>query len=418
MSILDFSGDLEGGAYRLEDVYGDFGMGEFAGYPQFDFGDFGGISFPDFYASPDFVGGEGYAQDLAGLQFDTSTGEVIMPGGRPFSPQVSDYGPGENPTPGSFYSPGAPSPPSPSFFQMASGVLGGVNKALESSALARAAAAGVVGAAGLGASRLIGGEAPTLRLPGYTEAPETVALRGAAFPGQLTIAGQLAERAARERAAETEQAPMGRDIRLASLNRVGGFLPGGVEDPIVAGLRAEAIRALRPDYTDPLVEESLRLAQEEQMNRLYRQYGGLESAQTSTPGIDTIARFAAQRGLARAGARRSAIGAYAPAAISAESGVQNIRRQNLGDVERLSRFGLEGAPSTAVTLGTLAGSPEQANMVNLGLQQQQATTAFNQATRSREQLAAGIGGVAGQVAGAVGQRPSRLEELLRAQGYI
>ena len=101
-----------------------------------------------------------------------------------------------------------------------------------------------------------------------------------------------------------------------------------------------------------------------------------------------------------------------------EWGVEGIRRQNMGDVERLSRFGIEGVPQTATTLGQLAGSPEQANLVNLGLQQQQALTAYNQASRSREQLAAGIGGVAGQVAGVVGQRPSRLEELLRTSGYF
>lgn len=421
MSILGLfdSGGLDiaygGGGFDLGD-YGDFGMGEFAGFPEFEF-DQGGFSFPDFWSSPDFVGGEGYAQDLEGLQFNTATGEVVLPSGQPF-----DVGDTTLQTRGLLEgTPGAPPQAGPGFFQRvaqgAGGVMGGINKALEGSALARGLATGLVGAAGLGASRLIGGAEPRLRVPGYTEAPETMALRRAAFPGQLTIAGQLAERAAREAAAETEQAPMSRDVRMTSLARMGGFLPGGAEDPIVAGLRAEAIRALRPDYTDPLVEESIRLSEAELMNRLQRQYGGLESAQTSTPGIDTHARFAAQRGLARAGARREAIGAYAPAAISAESGIQNIRRQNLGDVERFSRFGIEGAPSTAVTLRTMAGSPEEANMVNFGLQREQALTAFNQATQGRRELAAGIGGIAGQVAGAVGQRPSRLEELLMRSGY-
>ena len=416
MGILDDFGlgDFGFGEFGGYPEFDDFGLGEFGGFPEFDSG---GFSFPDFYASPEFVGGEGYAQDLEGLQYDTATGQIVMPGGQRLS--ESDLGDTTLRTRGLLQgTPGAPPQPSPGFFDRAGGVLKGVDTALQGSALLRGLLAGGIGAAGLGASRLISGPEPTLRLPGYAEAPETVALRGAAFPGQLTIAGQLAERAAREAGAEREQSPVQRDIRMESLARMGGFLPGGPEDPIVAGVRAEAIRALQPDYTDPLVEESIRLAQEEQMNRLLRQYGDLAGAQTSTPGIDTLARFAAQRGLARAGARQSAIGAYAPAAISAESGVQGIRRQNLGDVERLSRFGIEGVPQTATTLGQLAGSPEQANLVNLGLQQQQALTAYNQASRSREQLAAGIGGVAGQVAGVVGQRPSRLEELLRTSGYF
>ena len=415
MGLLDF--DLGNFGFDFSDPGGltEFGGFDLGGFDLggLDFGDFD-LSFPSFYDMPE-VGGEGYATDLSGLMFDTTTGQITLPGGERLS--ESDLGDTTLRTRGLLE--GAPGQlPRPGSADVFGGVLGGINKALEGSALARAIAAGTVGAAGLGAARLFGGPEPTLQLPSYKEAKETRALRAAALPGQLTLAGQLAERAAREAAAEREQAPGERDVRLQSLARMGGFLPGGAEDPIVAGLRAEAIRALSPTYTDPLVEESIRLAQEEQMNRLYRQYGDLASAQTSTPGIDTMARFAAQRGLARAGARQSAIGAYAPAAISAEQGIQGLRRQNLGDVERLSRFGIEGVPQTATTLGQLAGSPEQANLVNLGLQQQAALAAYNQAGRSREQLAAGIGGIAGNVAGAIGQRPSRLEDLLRTYGYV
>ena len=433
MSLLDFfSGDdavpsgymAWGGEASPEEISPgfdwDFGGGDAV---QPDYGSFAAYT-PDFFSySPE-------EQMPMGLSWDTTSGQAVLPGGQPFDPTA---GGGGEPL-------GPPSPTADQRFgqrveeeatrrferdrftravqerlgqqQGGGGWLASAGRFLEGP-LGRALGVLGVGGLGLAATRALAGPAPQYKSPTYTEAPETTALRGAAFPGQLAIAGQLAARAEREGLAEQEQAPAERLMRLMALQNMGGFLPGGPADPIVAGLRAEAMRAMDPAYQDPLVEEALTEEQNRLANAQVRQYGGLAAAQSSTPGVDVLLQAARQRGLARSQARQSAIRAYAPAAISAEQGIQGIRRQNLGDVERLSRFGLAGVPETATGLMTLAGNPEMARMTNLSLAQQQAMEGYRGQQAERTGLATSIGGIAGQVAGTIGQRPNPWEQFLR-----
>lgn len=421
MGLLDFDYVYDpGGLTEWTDWGGDF---------AYDLGfDPGGFDLPESFWPAEAADTSGYAHDLSGLTFDTTTGQVMLPSGQPFSDEAL-----ERMAQGIEYQVGGAGygdlvrqtasgiQRSQRFTQdvqralgmggTARGVLGTVNEWLNTP-LGRAVATALTGGAGLGAARWLAGEAPELNLPTYTEAPETTALRAAAFPGQMTIAQQLAARAGREAAAEAEQAPGERALRLTALDRMGGFLPGGQTDPIVAGLRAEAVRALSPDYSDPLVEEAIRREEARLMNQLVRQYGGLAAAETSTPGTDVLLQAAREKGVGRAAARRAAIGTYVPGAIQAEQGIQAMRRANLADTERLSRFGMAGVPETATALMTLGGNPEAARMTNLALQQQQALAGFQSRAQERQQMAQAVGGIAGQVAQAIGrQTRSPLEDL-------
>ena len=450
-------------AFDFASAYDDYG-----GYlPEaFDYGayDIGAFETPAFaaplYAGDPYGGYDpGAGEALGGYMYDTTADEVVGPTGQRTAlaevlregaggPGRGVFTPGETAAP--YGGPEGPQRPGGGGIFGRGGVLG-EGGSVFGSPLGRAGIAGALGLTGIGLARLLAGEEPRLRLPqprqaaGF-QAGEQALLQalgqggqeglagaaGAAIGGQRITAEALRDRAAREALAEAEQAPFQRDTRLRALGLMPGLLPGGPEDEVAAAVRAEAMRALDPNYRDPLVEESIRRKEAELSNALFRQFGGgtgaMEAAGTSTPGIDIQLQAAREAGLGRSAARRAAIGTYAPMQQNLMAGVQGLRRQNLADVERLSDFGLRGVPETLTGLRSVfpvagALSPEGAQRtadIGSQLEAQQALTAFGQRSQRQRELASGIGGLFGQVAQAATSRPSALEryfdQLIMNQG--
>ena len=394
---------------------------------------------------------------LQGYFYDTTADEIVDPAGQRTAlaeilregaggPGRGVFTPGETAAP--YGGPGGPPIPGGG----GGGVFGrggvlGEGGPVFGSPLGRAGIAGALGLTGLGLGRLIAGGEPRLRMPEPRQAAgfragEQALLQalgqggqeglagaaGAAIGGQRITAEMLRERAAREGLAEAEQAPFQRETRLGALGLMPRFMPGGPEDEVAAAVRAETLRALDPNYRDPLVEEAIRRKEAELSNALYRQLGSREAAEASTPGIDIQLQAAREAGLGRSAARRAAIGTYAPMQQNLMAGIQGLRRQNLADVERLSDFGLRGMPETLTGLRSVfpvagALSPEGAQRtadIGSQLEAQQALTAFGQRSQRQRELAGAVGGVFGQVAQAATSRPSALEryfdQLIMNQG--
>ena len=441
---FDFASAFDdyGGYVPTDFDYGAFDPGAFEtpafAEPLFDFGagfDLEGAAFGGEAPVPEMSPGGGYE----GYYYDTTADELVDPSGE--RTPMADILRGGAGAPGREAAPIR----KPGIFER--GGLLGEGGAVFGSPLGRAGIAGALGLTGLGLGRLIAGGEPRLRLPqprqaaGF-QAGEQALLQalgqggqeglagaaGAAIGGQRITAEMLRERAAREGLAEAEQAPFQRETRLGALGLMPRFMPGGPEDEVAAGVRAEALRALDPNYRDPLVEEAIRRKEAELANALYRQLGSREAAEASTPGIDIQLQAAREAGLGRSAARRAAIGTYAPMQQTLLAGIQGLRRQNLADVERLSDFGLRGVPETLTGLRSVfpvagALSPEGAQRtadIGSQLEAQQALTAFGQQSQQQRELAGAIGGVFGQVAQAATSRPSALEryfdQMIMSQG--
>ena len=317
--------------------------------------------------------------------------------------------------------------------------------------LGRILAATGVGAVGLGAQQLLAGGTPTYRPPTYTPTPVTQAgqaavlraLEGPAGPalteameagvtGQRDIARQVAERVGRETLAEQEMAPGERGIRMASLADIQALMQRGAEapiaDPIEQAIRQELLGVLGGGGTgvSPATGRRQALEEQEVRARLFRQLG--EQYELTTPGIQTLREMKERHNSEQYTERQATIARLSPLEESRMrfSTVtptdllgrrEGLRRANLGDVERLSQFGIRGTPQNLTALGGIApvqtylgGDPERANLVNTQLQAGAAQAAFGGETARRANLSRGIGDIAGLVAGTVAARPSSAED--------
>ena len=455
---FDFGGgfDLEGSAFGLE-VPTDFSFalpnfdleGSAFGSEPLNFGTSGIVgnqTDPLLAAVPEMSAGGGYE---GGYFYDTASDQVVDPTGQRTS--LADVLRGGPEAPGREIAPiqaaagAGVGPGEPGLFERGGllGARGAVDEFLRSGIGGAATTAGM-GIGGLLLSRALAGQTPKLRLPAVQPSAATTAGQNALLEaysqglgpelagalrsgvgGQRTIAAQLADRALREALSEQEQAPAERMMRLQALGLMPGFLPGGPPDEVAAGVRAEALRALSPTYRDPIVEEAIRRKEDELRNALFRQFGSAEAAGTSTPGIDIQLQAAREAGLGQSAARRAAIGAYAPLQQELTAGVQGLRRQNLADVERLSRYGIRGVPETQTGLQSIApiqpllglGGAENAATLQNQLQAQQALTAYGTQTQQQRELASAIGGLFGKVGEVATRRRSPLEDYLAGQGY-
>ena len=453
---FDFFPDLEGAAFGIPEGAASVGFE----FPSFDFDV---PDFSQFDLEGAAFGGQPAPFDPSGFFFDTTSQDLVSPTGeRTALADILRGGPGG---PGREIAPmqagagaGVSGTEPPGLFERR-GVLGEGGPVF-GSPLGRAAVTGALGLGGLGLSRLLAGESPRLQLPtprvstgiqaGEQAVGEALALggreslRGAtqqAFAGQHLTAAQLADRALREGQAEAEQAPGQRDIRLGAQGMIPGLMQptavGTFEDPIEAALRSQLLSVLQGEgQGDPTQEARRQRERSAFENQMFRQLG--PDWRLTTPGIQAQQQLEQRQNQERYGERETMIQARLPAQqgrqqfqylapVQRAQGLEGIRRPALQDTERLSEFGIRGVPETLTGLRSIAPtsafiSPEGAQRaadIGTSLEAQQALTAFQTRTQQQRELAQGISGLFGQVAGAATQRRSPLEDYfsrLVAQG--
>lgn len=466
MSLLDFVGDYSLGS---DSPNLSAGLGDFYDYGAIDQGafDIPNLTLPDWsgggggsdggsaisnFAGPaikslydfggDFPNANSADLPFAGgepnYQFDTSSGEVVGPGGQRQS--VDDYlkqaTPGERAgfaaTAGGGAGGAGPGQPNGTG---GGGILGGVNDFLGSN-FGRLAAAGLIGAGGLGAARLAAGPAPRLNLPTYTPAPATLAgqeavlnaMRGGAggnltgilqtgTAGENLIAQQLAARAGRESASETIQAPGQEMIRGQAQGQIPGLLTPNVADPVLEAIRAELLGTLNNPQGGVSPATVQRQQQEEAQvrNELLQRLG--RDYELTTAGGQALNQMQQRHNIERFTERQATIANLTPleqGALAAQSGRQQT---GLTNSAAFSQFGIRGVPENLTGLERLApsdtllgGDPNQANLINTNLANTQAIQGFNAANQERQGVSAGIAGLSGTIAGQVASRPSRYED--------
>ncbi|MDP3768091.1 MAG: hypothetical protein Q8S13_08755, partial [Dehalococcoidia bacterium] len=314
------------------------------------------------------------------------------------------------------------------------GILGAADKFLGSN-FGRLAAAGLIGAGGLGAARLAAGPAPQLDLPTYTPAPATLAgqeavlnaMRGGAqgnltgilqagTAGERLIAEQLAARAGRESASEAIQAPGQEMIRGQAQNQIPGLLTPQIADPVLEAIRAELLGTLNNPQGGISPATGQRQQQEEAQvrNRLLIQLG--EDYELTTPGIQTLDGMRKRHNIERFSERQATIANLTPLEQGGFAAQFGRQQTGLGNSAAFSQFGIRGVPENLTGLERLApsetllgGDPERANLINNNLAQTQALAGFNATNQDRQGLASGIAGLSGTIAGQVASRPSAYE---------
>ena len=469
----DFSSDLSGSLGEFYTPGVDAGLGPIDPGPL-SFSDWSQYTFPeaapsfDFTTGADFgqnleipdlqIGGGDFASPEGGYFFNTETGQIEdaqgnsvggagggagggyalqRAGERDVSPFIggsADYltslspvdqrvlaGGGYGPQPG----------------RGGGGILGGAEGFLGSN-LGRILAAGGIGALGLGAARLAAGGAPSLRLPGYTQAPATLAGQEAvmdafrrgvgpqltdllqlAVGGQRGVGEQLAGRVARETAAERFGAPYEEAIRAQALGIIPGTLAPDLYDPIQQALQREVLDVIGSPGggVSPATARRQQLEEEQVRARLFQQLG--RDYELTTPGIQTLQQLRQRQNEERFTERQATIARLAPMEESRLGGLRGERRFGLGSAADFSRFGLYGVPENLTSLGRLApassllgGDPEASRRLNQQIESQQALTAFGTEAQGRRELSQGIAGIAGTVAGGIASPPNRYEDLL------
>jgi hypothetical protein len=236
----------------------------------------------------------------------------------------------------------------------------------------------------------------------------------------------------REAAAEAEAAPFERATRLAAL----GLAPGLVgltpevpfTDPVQQALEREILSVISGTGVSPATEQRQQREEEAVRSTLLARLG--RDYELTTPGIQALNELRQRQNAERFAERQATLARLTPlqesrmrfaAAFPTEqaAGRQSLRRQALGDVERLSTFGLRGVPENVTALRSLVplgplfgGDAERERLINLQLESQAALEGFRQAGQERRELAQGIGSLAGTVAGTLAARPRRTDELL------
>lgn len=417
--------DLGGGAAAPFDFGVPYDFSGGASSP-FDFGTFSFDvpGFADFGTIPD--AGFDVGQGLGGYFFDTTSGDVVNPAGQRST--VAEFVQQRQP--------GLPKP-------------GGLEGFLGTN-VGRGVTAGALGLTGLGLSKILAGESPSLTLPqprvaaGITAGEQALqqalgqgaqanlaGAAGGAIAGQNLVAQILAERAAREGAAEAEQAPGQRNIRLAAQGQIPGLMApsavGAFEDPVQQLLTSQIMATLQGTAGDPTQEARRNRERAAFENQMGRQLG--PDWQLTTPGIQSQQQLEQRFNQERFAEKEAMIASRLPqqqsrqqfsylAPVQRAQGLETIRRPALTDAERLTQLGIAGVPETLTGLRAIAPvsgflSPEGAQgAANLGtsLEAQQALAAFNQQSQQQRELAQAIGGVFGQVASATTQRRSPFED--------
>lgn len=281
-----------------------------------------------------------------------------------------------------------------------------INSFLKSPAGGLLGAAGV-GAAGLGIGKLLAGGPPK------TPNPQLAPGSPINAAGQNTMAQFYADQAGREAGYQAEQAPGYQGIRNQAMTLIPGQLnPVTVDqyqDPVQAAMQAELLATMQGGAT-PMVEEQLRKDWATLQNTMYRQLGNNPDWQMSSPGQEAINSFNRNAAIARQQSKDARVAAYAPGEgqrqqWSYQAPIEKARAlggEQRAYVDTLSRTSALGRMDPASVQAGLGGQPDQyrALMTQLGSQGQMA--GYNTANQDRQQTMAGVGGIAGTVAGQIG----------------
>ena len=267
--------------------------------------------------------------------------------------------------------------------------------------------AGGVGAAGLGLGKLLAGPAPKAPTPQLAPGNPINAA------GQNTMAQFYSDQAGREAEYQAEQAPGYRGIRNQAMTLIPGQLnPVTVDqyqDPVQQAMQAELMATLQGGAS-PLVEEQLRKDWATLQNSMYRQLGNNPDWALSSPGQEAINSFNRNAVIARDQSKNAKVAAYSPlesgrAQFGYTAPIEKARAlggEQRAYVDTLSRASALGRMDPASIQAGLGGQPDQYRAMMTGLGSQSQMAGFNQENRERESTMAGVGGIAGTVAGSLG----------------
>lgn len=379
-------------------------------------------------AEPDYYGGLYSAYGAGGygsggvVGYDPSTGKYFDTAGNAVEPQAG--GPTTGPlTPGGRVAAAQGAVPGgqPSAGGGSGGAGGGWAGAIGDflkSPLGGLFGSAAVGAAGLGAGRLLAGDMP--RPPQPSLAPGSP-INAA---GQNTMAGMFADQAAREAGYQAGQAPGYEAIRNQAMTLIPGQLnPVTVEnyqDPVQAALRAELMSTLQGGAS-PLAEENIRKSWDTLQNTMFRRLG--PDWELSSAGQEALQSFNRNATIARDESKRGTVAAYSPleqerARFGYQAPVEKARAlggEQRAYVDTLARTSALGRMDPYQLQGALGGSPDQYRgmLTGLGFQGQQAGYGAQQ--QERRDIMGGVGGIAGTVAGQVGSlgQTDRLTKAIR-----
>ena len=283
--------------------------------------------------------------------------------------------------------------------------------------------AGGVGAAGLGIGKLLAGPVPK------TPNPQLAPGNPINAAGQNTMANFYADQAAREAGYQAEQAPGYQDIRGKAMTLIPGQLnPVTVDtyrDPVQQAMQAELMATLQGGAS-PLVEEQIRKDWATLQNTMYKQLGNNPDWMLSSPGQEAINSFNRNAAIARDQSKNAKVAAYAPGEgqrqqWTYQAPVEKARAlggEQRAYVDTLSRTSALGRMDPASIQAGLGGNPDTYRALQTQLTGQGQMAGYNTANQERRDTMAGVGGIAGTVAGQVGNygQADRIAKAIREQG--
>jgi hypothetical protein len=264
-----------------------------------------------------------------------------------------------------------------------------------------------VGAAGLGIGKALAGGPPK------TPQPQLAPGSPINAAGQNTMAQFYADQAGREAGYQAEQAPGYQGIRNQAMTLIPGQLqPVTVDqyqDPVQQAMQAELLATMQGGAT-PMVEEQLRKDWATLQNTMYRQLGNNPDWQMSSPGQEAINSFNRNAAIARQQSKDARVAAYAPGEGQRQqwgyqAPVEKARAlggEQRAYVDTLSRTSALGRMDPASLQAGLGGQPDQYRAMMTGLGAQAGMAGYGAAQQDRQQTMAGVGGIAGTVAGQIG----------------
>jgi hypothetical protein len=352
------------------------------------------------------------------------------------------------------------------------GALSSINGALKAvsgllgTPLGKLAGAGIVGALGLGAQALFGGnvtkakpaQAPNTAtinqllatgqgqtLAGMNDAAATPGkgLEGAinqGLQGQSTLGSLANLQAQQQLKAQQQEQPVQQNIAMGALGTIPGLM-NATTNPniqgtaqvgqlantqaqglipqggsIAGGIGAQIQKVLSGDYSNPILENKMKLQQQEFQDRMSAQLG--PDWQNTTTGMQQAEQQNLLEQSMRFQDQQQTIANYTPLfnqATSLQTGtgaqatgqVQAAQAQGLGQAAQISNLGQQNVGQITSSLAAVApttplsgvASASQAAQQNLVNQQQAQMTNAATSNQANQSLAAGIGSVTGAIAG-------------------
>jgi hypothetical protein len=352
------------------------------------------------------------------------------------------------------------------------GALSSINGALKAvsgllgTPLGKLAGAGIVGALGLGAQALFGGnvtkakpaQAPNTAtinqllatgqgqtLAGMNDAAATPGkgLEGAinqGLQGQSTLGSLANLQAQQQLAAQQQEQPVQQGIAMNALGTIPGLM-NATTNPniqgtaqvgqlantqaqglipqggsIAGGIGDQIQKVLAGNYSNPILENKMKLQQQEFQDRMSAQLG--PDWQNTTTGMQQAEQQNLLEQSMRFQDQQQTIANYTPLfnqATSLQTGtgaqatgqVQSAQAQGLGQAAQISNLGQQNVGQITSSLAAVApttplsgvASASQAAQQNLVNQQQTQMTNAATANQANQSLAAGIGSVTGAIAG-------------------